>query len=129
MKQAILSGLIEPHVKSVTAAGQATQCMRAIETGAVDHVVLDAGSVAKSAEDLPQMRNLLSLAQSAGIPVTVLFSPAGGLPLEDVSRLAYTQLLIKPIAGDALIAALHQVYPAPEASTHAPDEATIASAA
>jgi signal transduction histidine kinase len=129
MKQAILSGLIEPHVKSVTASGQAEHCALAIETGAVDHVLLDAGSVAKNFEDITRLRDLLSLAQSAEISVTVLFSPAGNLPLEVVSRLAYTQLLMKPIAGDALIAALCQVYTAPAEIAPTDDDVITASAA
>lgn len=59
---------------------------------------------------LGRLRELLRLAQGAGILTTVLFSAKGDLPLADVSRLSHTQLLLKPIAGDALVSALRDAY-------------------
>ena len=91
--------------------------------------MLDAGSVAKCAEELPQLRDLIGAAEAAEIPVSVLFSPAGNLPLEDVSRFGYTQLLIKPIAGDALIAALRQIHEPPGAGDEPDNASGFASAA
>lgn len=110
MKQAILAGLIEPHVKSVTAMGSAEHCLKAIESNGVDHIVLDAASVAASEDDLPVLRDLLGHAEAAGVATTVLFSATGPLPIEAVTQLRHSQLLLKPIAGDALIAALRDHY-------------------
>lgn len=110
MKQAMMDGLIEPHVTALVAVAQAEQCVEAIRNRTIDHVVLDAASVAKTIDELPRLRELLRLAQGAGILTTVLFSAKGDLPLADVSRLPHTQLLLKPIAGDALVSALRDAY-------------------
>lgn len=126
MKQAILSGLIEPHVESVMAVNAADLCIAAIDRQAVDHVVLDAASVAGSEQELPVLRDLLAHAEAADVPTTVLFSPAGALPAETVMQLRHSQLLLKPIAGDALIAALEEHY---AGSTSQHGNASYASAA
>lgn len=126
MKQAILAGLIEPHAKSVSAMGDVDPCLAAINSNAVDHIILDVASVAPTLDDLSKLRELIALAETAGVATTLLFSPAGTLPLESVTQLRHSQLLLKPIAGDALIAALANHY-ATQASE--PDDQDIASAA
>ncbi|KWV92726.1 ATP-binding protein [Erythrobacter sp. YT30] len=110
MKQAILAGLIEPHVKSISGLETAEQCIAAIDAKQVDHVVLDAGSVAENEENLSRLRDLLSHASLAGVTTTVLLSPNGELPIDQITQLAHSQLLLKPIAGDALIAALEEHF-------------------
>ncbi len=126
MKQAILSGLIEPHAKSVILLENAEQCVSAIESRQIDHVVLDAGSIAGAEDELPALRDFLNLAMQAGVTTTVLLSPKSALPLEAVTQLRHSQLLLKPIAGDALIAALEEHY---NGQTNKDDPDHLASAA
>ncbi|UAB77167.1 tetratricopeptide repeat protein [Erythrobacter sp. SCSIO 43205] len=110
MKQAILMGLIEPHAKSMTGLSDAKACIEAIDANAVDHVVLDAGCVGEDEATLADLRELLTHAKAAGVPTTLLFSPKSGLPIEQITQLDHSQLLLKPIAGDALVATLHEYY-------------------
>ncbi|MEL7196834.1 MAG: ATP-binding protein [Pseudomonadota bacterium] len=110
MKQAILAGLVEPHAKSVSSMQNADQCISMIDNNQIDHVVVDAGSVASTQDDLPALRDLLAHAQQAKISTTLLLSPTGGLALDVVSQFQHSQLLLKPVAGDALIAALQEHY-------------------
>lgn len=110
MKRAILSGLIEPHTRSVAGVGTVEEFLAAIEGGSVDHVVFDAAAIAQGADDLPELRKLLEQAAFAEVATTVLFSPAGDLPIEEVTQMRHDQLLLKPIAGDALISALQDYY-------------------
>ena len=126
MKQAILAGLIEPHAKSVVPMSEATPCVEAIDANSIDHIVLDAASIAETEADLPRLRDLLAHAEAAGVATSVLFSPAGDLPIEAVTQMPHAQLLLKPIAGDALIAALEGHYKSLETSE---DDENLASAA
>lgn len=130
MKQAILAGLIEPHAKSVKSLGDATQCTAAIDGGSIDHIVMDAASVAETDQELAVLRDLLAHAAEAGVDTTLLFSPAGAISIEKVTQLAHSQMLLKPIAGDALIAALKDHYaPADENSEDDDEKGGLASAA
>ncbi|MEL7217325.1 MAG: ATP-binding protein, partial [Pseudomonadota bacterium] len=55
MKQAILVGLIEPHVKSVLPVTNAKDCESAIASGLVDHIVLDAMSAAAGTDPIDRL--------------------------------------------------------------------------
>ncbi len=110
MKQAILVGLIEPHVKSVAPFSNAEDCESALASGLLDHVILDAGSAAGENDPIVRLRELLERANEAQTPTTVLYAPNNELPLEAVSQLAHSQLLLKPVAGETLIACLQEHY-------------------
>ncbi len=110
MKQAILVGLMEPHAKSVTGFVTAEDAEAAIDSGLVDHLVLDAVSAGGESEILDRLRALLERAKIAQVPTTVLYGPTEDLPADSVAQLAHTQLLLKPVAGDALIGCLQDHY-------------------
>ncbi len=126
MKSAILTGLLEPHARLVSAVGDAAQCIEKIDANSTDHIILDAATIAPTAGDLSNLRDLLSHAQKAGVAVSVLFSPKSDLPFEQVAQMPHSQLLLKPIAGDALITALKEHYDVDHSSNQ---QSSLASAA
>lgn len=110
MKRAILEGLLSPHVRAVIPAADFETIEQLVDGGLVDHILLDAASVASGEADLPLLQEALERARSAEIETTLLISTNGSLPLDRVSRMAHSQLLIKPLAGDALVSALQDHY-------------------
>lgn len=126
MKQAILMGLIEPHAKSVAPFADPQSCADAMARGQIDHIVLDAASAAGNGAPVDGLRRLLDQAKEVGIATTVLFAATDDLPVEAVTQMPYTHLLLKPVSGDALIACLRDHY---AKLSEAGGEMTYASAA
>ena len=112
MKQAILAGVIEPHVKSIHTAADDAECRLLMDTADIDHVVMDAASAAGADDPVETLRELINSANALSIGTTVLLAPGVELPLETVSRMDTSQLLLKPLTGEQLIANLQALFDA-----------------
>jgi signal transduction histidine kinase len=114
MKQGVMRALLEPAVGSIDCVEDGAAAVAALRTGAVDHLLVDAAS--SGGEDqapLDALRALVSAAHAAEVPLTLLLAPSEALPLEEVAKVGASQLVLKPVGGAQMIAALQGAYPSP----------------
>jgi CheY-like chemotaxis protein len=111
MTQGVLRTLLEPVVGRLAVVDDAGQAIAALDTGGVDHVLIEARSAAVGGSDaLHGLSMLIEAAHAASVPVAVLLAPSEALPLGDVAALAPDQLIVKPVGGSKLIATLREAY-------------------
>ena len=111
LAQGVLQGLLTPLVGSLRLADDASAALAAIASGAVDHIVIEGKSAAPvDADRLGSLRQIVATARQAGVLTTILFAPDEALPVGDVAMIGADQIVLKPVGGVALIAALTGVY-------------------
>lgn len=108
LSRGIIGALLESKVATVVTTPDGADALLAIERGTVDHLLIDAAS----AGDVPvaALRAIVDRAHEHGIHVSVLLKPSEDLPMSAIVAVGATQMILKPVAGKALIAALADVY-------------------
>lgn len=117
--QGLMRVLIEPAVASF-AVGTADEAPRRVAAGGVDVLLIEGRSAAPAGTDaLAALGALVAQARELGITTVILFAPSEALPLAQVATLGATRLIVKPLSGSDLVAALTTIFadatPAPPA--------------
>ena len=95
------------------AAGPA-DAVAQIAAGSVSHVLCDV--VSAGDDPLPGLHALIDAGEAAGIPITLLTPANGPVPVAGLMMLGAAQVVVRPIDGDDLVAALASLgTDAPEA--------------
>jgi len=111
MKRGMIKGLLGAHVGAAVDAADGNAALDLLACGAVDHLLIDAASVAGAPDDrLPMLARLTQQARGLGVCTTVLLAPEGELTLDAVAALEPTALLLKPVKGAELLRSLRGVY-------------------
>jgi len=112
MKRGMIKGLVESHVRSTIDTADGAAALDQLAAGAVDHLLVDAGSVAAAGQGrLAALAQVIGRASEEGVSTTVLLSPDEELSVEAVAALGPTSLLLKPVKGGALLRALRGAHP------------------
>ena len=100
----VLRMLLAAEVGSTEASATIEDAVPLIAAGGVDHVVCTAG-----AEDLPALRALVQAVRGVA-HLTLLAANDGLVPIADLMMLGADQIVVKPVGGDALIAATASLW-------------------
>jgi len=118
MKRGMIKGLVALHVRSTLSAANGEEALELLGSGAVDHLLIDAASVALSDESgADALARLIGQAAGEGVHTTVLVSPDGGIGVGAVEALQPTGILLKPVKGRQLMEALRGPYAPSESVT------------
>ena len=116
--QGVLRSLLEPVAGLVRVAGSVDAGVDAIEAGEVDHLIIEGkAAIGHDAPPVELLRALVANASTRGVRTTILFAPSEELPANEIAALGATQVILKPVAGTALIAALVEGHSAPTGTT------------
>ena len=117
----VLLGAEAGHVAVAEAGADAIAALTGPD--APTHVVIDAGSIAGEGIDLVStLRDLTGAARAAGAHCSLLLAPAAaGLTIAEAMGVGAEQLIVKPIGGADLMAALKSLYGDDPDSLVAPD--------
>ena len=107
LAQAMLQSLLEAVSAGVEVASTRAEAEAILSRGAIDHLVLDAGSVVSDPADLSAV---LQAAQSAGARTSVLVPASGPHSVNEVEAAGADQAIAKPVAGSMLIARMKLLY-------------------
>jgi signal transduction histidine kinase len=111
MKRGMIKGLVQTHVRSVLDLPSGEAAIEQLATGAVDHLLIDAGSATITGEGrLEALAHTIAAATEQGVPTMVLLAPDEELTVEAVAALAPTALLLKPVKGGELMRTLRGAY-------------------
>jgi signal transduction histidine kinase/CheY-like chemotaxis protein len=114
--RAMMAMLLSAHTESVAVAGSTGEAVAAIGTGDISHILFDARTVLSSSEEpVMALRAVARAADEARALLTILIAGGGELTIADVMTVGASQLIVKPIEIDEMIAALKTLYtPDPE---------------
>ena len=101
----LLRMLLAAEVGATDAAEDVEAARSLIAAGGIDHVVCSAGETA-----VDQLRSLVRATAAAGAKLTLLAAADGPVPIADLMTLGADQIVVKPVAGDALVAALASLW-------------------
>ncbi len=114
LTQGVLRALLESHVGAVEAAGDGDAALAALANGGVHHLLLDAASArVGDLEPIAAVRALLRAGGELGAVSTLLVSANGPLAPAELAAAGASQIVIKPVAGAALLARMRELYAAP----------------
>ena len=103
--QGLLRMMLAAEVGATDATSDAGAATIAIAAGGVDHIIC-----ATRDEALDALRALSGAAEAAGVKLTLLAAADGTVPIADLMTVGADQIVVKPIAGDALVAALASLW-------------------
>ncbi|WP_174278859.1 ATP-binding protein [Sphingomonas bacterium] len=102
--RAMLRALLQPHIAAVAFAGTIAEALACVEAGTVTHVLIDEATARAAGDGLRFMKEIKALAGSA--PVMLLRSPASEAERVAVFATGVDRLIVKPVTGASLVAAL-----------------------
>ena len=101
----LLRMLLAAEVGSTGTAADAGAAAESMAAGGIDHLVCSTRN-----ESLEALRALVAAADGAGAKLTLLAATDGAVSIADLMTVGADQIVIKPIAGDALVAALASLW-------------------
>ena len=111
LAQGMLRGLLEGSVATIDLVASAASAHDAIATGDLDHLLVDARSVlGEDGHDRDALRDLIAVARAHDMYVTVLLPATGPIDASQAVAMGAHDVVIKPVSGAALIAALVRTY-------------------
>ena len=105
--RSMLRMLLAAEAEATAGAGDIDEAVALLEAGGIDHVLADAGS---GGESLDGLRRLIAAADDAKAQVTLLTAQGATPSIAELMLVGAAQIVVKPIGGDALIAALQGLY-------------------
>ena len=103
----MLRMLLAGEVEGTEGAKGLEDALARLEGGGADHVLVDVGSIA---EGLDGLRRLVAAADARGALVTLLAAQGGSPSVAELMLVGASQIVVKPIGGDALVQALAGLY-------------------
>jgi CheY-like chemotaxis protein len=107
LKRGMLRMLLAAEVESTDGAADLDDALVRLEGGGVNHLLVDVSSIG---EGIDGVRRLVAAAQDRGVLVTVLAATGGSPSIADLMLIGASQIVMKPIGGDALVDALRGLY-------------------
>jgi signal transduction histidine kinase/tetratricopeptide (TPR) repeat protein len=109
--QGVLGGLLEPQIGGLLVAASGEEALALLGSRPVDHLLVEAGSADPGGERGAEMlHHVLGAASSRGVRTTVLASLTSPVPIEEIAGMGADQMVLKPVAGGALLARMRELY-------------------
>jgi signal transduction histidine kinase/ActR/RegA family two-component response regulator len=116
LNQSILRAVLGGSVGEIEIADSGEAAIEALEAADITHVLVEAGSAARGGQDMVKaLRMIAARARERGALCSILCAASDAPVTADAIAIGASQVILKPIAPDALIAALRAAYPPPDA--------------
>ena len=120
LTRGMIGALIEPHALLVKGVASGTDALAALAAGSVDHLLVEAKSA--GGDPVAALRQITEAARERDVHLSVLFAPSDDLPASEIVSIGASQIILKPIGGKALMAAMAQPYAIEPASLAAAEQ-------
>ncbi len=114
LTQGIMRALLEAHVGAVESVADGDQALATLAVGGIHHLLVEASAARLHGEEpIASIATVIACAAEAGALSTLLVSAAGELPVSELATTGASQIVMKPVAGAALLAAMRDLYAMP----------------